>query len=113
MSPELDEKRRLLNMWLARENLSRKELAARLQVSEASVYNWLSCTNIPEKRWLEIKAMFEPNEEQSQPIEQFRAVGIGFSDEELLKLRKVAGDKPLDVYVRELTLKHVRQELGE
>lgn len=113
MSPELDEKRRLLNMWLARENLSRKELAARLQVSEASVYNWLSCTNIPEKRWLELKAMFEPETVQAQPKEQFRAVGVGFSDEELLKLQKIAGEKPLDVFVREIALKHLRQELGE
>lgn len=111
MSIDLEQKRKFINMWLARDGLSRKDLANKLQVSEASVYNWLSCTNIPDRRWQEIKAIFEP--EDKKPIEPdlMRAVAVGFSSEELQVLKEIAGDTPLDVLLREIALEKMRNIL--
>jgi hypothetical protein len=111
MSIDLEQKRKAINMWLARDSLSRKDLANKLHVSEASVYNWLSCTNIPEKRWQEIKALFEPNEKPTPEPEMMRAVAVGFTSEELSDLKMIAGDKPLDVLLRELALERMNDIL--
>lgn len=111
MSIDLEQKRKLINMWLARDGLSRKDLANKLQVSEASVYNWVSCTNIPDKRWEEIKAIFETEEKPPIEPELMRAVAVGFSEEELRDLKRMAGDTPLDILLRELALEKMRNIL--
>lgn len=114
MNTDIEQKRKQLNMWLARDSLTRKDLAARLQVSEASVYNWLSCTNIPEKRWAQIKAIFETEEKNEAPeADLLRAVAVGFTSEELTDLKLIAGDKPLDVMLRELALERMRSILNK
>lgn len=74
----LIERRTQLNIWLASKNMSRKELADACNVSEATVYGWLSNTNISDKRWQELKTLFETNE----PPPEHLPITLSFTDEE-------------------------------
>jgi hypothetical protein len=87
--------------------MSRTELAEKLNVSLASVNNWLSCTNIPEKRWLDIIELFEEPEQ----VERKRIIGSAFSDEELELIKKAAGDIPLEEFVRDTLLKRINRDI--
>lgn len=109
MSIDLEQKRKLINMWLARDGLSRKDLANKLQVSEASVYNWLSCTNIPDRRWQEIKAIFDP--EDTPPEPRNRILGSNFSEAEVEKIKLAANGARLEDFIRELILKQIKEDL--
>ena len=104
---ETEERRNQLRVWLAREGLTRKEFAARLGVSEASAYGWLSCTNIPNNRWKEITAFFETTEKQ--PESQRRVVGSTFTDEEISQMEKAANGIPLDLFLRRCILDQTRK----
>ena len=94
-----------MRTWLLKEGMSRTELAEKLKVSLASVNNWLSCTNIPEKRWQDITKLFD---EPEQP-ERKRIIGSAFSDEELELIKKAAGDMPLEEFARESMLLRIKQ----
>ena len=88
--------------------MSRPQLAKKLNVSLASVNNWLSCTNIPEKRWQDIASLFEPE----QP-ERKRIVGSSFSDEEVALIKKAAGDMPIEEFVRKTLLSKIKNDIGD
>ena len=105
---ETEERRNQLRIWLAREGLTRKEFAARLGVSEASAYGWLSCTNIPNARWKEITAFFEKNTNEEQQVQR-RVVGSTFTDAEISLMEKAAGDVPLDLFFRQSVLEMTRR----
>ena len=109
MNLNIEQKRKQLNLWLARDGLSRKDLATMLQVSEASVYNWLSCTNIPDRRWQEIRDIFETPKEPEEP--RNRILGSNFSDSEVEKIKLAANGIQLEEYIRELVLRQIRQDL--
>lgn len=110
-SNETEKRRGLLNVWLAEKNMSRIELAKLCNVSESTVYGWLSNTNISDKRWEQLKVFFEPPEEKDKKEESLRAVAVGFTSEELSDLKMIAGDKPLDVLLRELALERMNDIL--
>ena len=113
-SNETEKRRSLLNVWLAEKNMSRIELAKLCNVSESTVYGWLSNTNISDRRWEQIKVFFEPPDEEKAPeAELLRAVAVGFTSEELSDLKMIAGDKPLDVLLRELALERMNDILNK
>lgn len=104
---ETEERRNQLRIWLAREGMTRKEFAARLGVSEASAYGWLSCTNIPNTRWKEITAFFE--KETDKEPQQRRVVGATFTDDEIKLMEKAANGIPLDLFFRQSALEMTRR----
>lgn len=107
MNKEETEKRRTqLKVWLAREGLTRREFAEKLGVSEASAYNWLSCTNIPDKRWKEITNFFT---KLTSPPEQLRVVGSTFTSEEIELMKKAANGEPLESFLRRCILEQTRR----
>lgn len=106
------QKRRQLNSWLAQAGMNRKDFAAQFGVSEASVYNWLSCTNIPDKRWKQIKEFFSKTDNEATP-EQFRVVGAAFSDEEVERMKEAANGMSLEAYFRQCILDKTKDILGE
>ena len=77
-SKNIEERRMQLRTWLVQSGMSRTQLAERLGVTLASVNNWLSCTNIPEKRWTDILTLFEAKSEAPRN----RIVGTALTDEE-------------------------------
>lgn len=80
-----NENRRIqLEVWLSQKKMSKKELAAKLGVTESAVYGWFSNTRIPEKRWQEMKAFFCKDFEQPEP--GCIAVEVSFSEEDWQKL---------------------------
>ena len=106
---ETNERRQQLRLWLARDGMTRRDLAEQLGVSEASAYGWLSCTNIPDKRWKQLKEVFEKKEE----IERNRIVGTTLSDEEMISFEKAAekmGMSKEDLF-RECILRQLKQDL--
>ena len=78
-SKNIEERRMQLRTWLVQSGMSRPQLAERLGVTLASVNNWLSCTNIPEKRWTDILTLFEAKSEAPRN----RIVGTTLTDEEM------------------------------
>jgi predicted transcriptional regulator len=75
----IEERRTMLRTWLVQSGMSRTELADRLGVTLASVNNWLSCTNIPQKRWEDILSIFEAEKEAPRN----RIIGTTLNDEEM------------------------------
>lgn len=110
---ELNKRRQQLNIWLAEKNLSRKALADMLNIAESTVYGWLSCTNISDKRWKEIKAIFTPEEPQPKQ-EQLRAVALALTDEEYSTLAKMAEEMnmPIDLFIRQSMLELRKNKLN-
>lgn len=106
---ENEKRRQQLDVWLAKRKMSRKQFAAELGVSEASVYGWLSNTIIPNKRWMQIEAFFA---EDTAPI-RHRVVGSTFTDEEADRIRRAAGEKSIEEYLRETLLRQADKDLGE
>lgn len=82
----IEERRTLLRTWLLQSGMSRSELAEKLGVTLASVNNWLSCTNIPEKRWEGIASLFNKHEEP----ERNRIVGTSLSEQEMALVEAAA-----------------------
>lgn len=94
-----------MRTWLLNSGMSRVELAKKLDVSLASINNWLSCTNIPEKRWEDIIDLFS---EPEQP-ERKRIIGGPFSDEEYAAIKKEAGEMSLEDFARESLLMRIKR----
>ena len=109
---ETEKRRTQLDVWMAKRGITRKQLAIELGVSEASVYGWLSNTNIPDKRWEDLKAFFS-EEEEEKPILEFRAVSFVASKVDEENIRKVADmcGMSVDEFVRETILQKVRERL--
>ena len=76
---EITQRRIQLGVWLTQRQMTKKQLAAQLGVSEASVYGWCSNTNIPDNRWQELKAFFSEGEE---PAPGCVALNVEIPDEE-------------------------------
>lgn len=106
------DRRKQLKEWLAQAGMNRKDFAAQFGVSEASVYNWLSCTNIPDKRWKQIKEFFAKTADEATP-EQFRVVGAVFSAEEVEKMKEAANGMALEAYLRQCILRQIKADLSE
>lgn len=90
-SQETEKRRKQLNIWLASKNMSRIELASLCNVSESTVYGWLSNTNISDKRWEQIKSHFEPPENrdtESSQGEKLRAIATIFNEELIERMNK-------------------------
>lgn len=112
MTPRnIEEQRTLIRTWLIQSGMTRQQLAQQLDVSLASINNWLSCTNIPEKRWNAIMKLFEQKEE---PVRD-RIVGTSLTKEEMERLEEAAKKIGLSVndFFRECILRQVKQDLGE
>ena len=108
---ETEERRQQLRLWLARDGMTRRDLAEQLGVSEASAYGWLSCTNIPDKRWKQLKDFFDKKDE----IERNRIVGTTFSDEEMKAFEKAAEKMGMskEDFFRECILRQVKIDLQQ
>ena len=112
----LDEKRAKIKYWLDVSGLSRQEVAEKLSVHVSSLNGWLSNKSLPLKRWLEIKAIFEPEAEENKPEEKsetFRAVALLFTEEQLKDINSLAGDVPVEEFIRAITLEKTRKVLNK
>jgi transposase len=108
---ETEERRQQLRVWLSRDGMTRKDLAVALGVSEASAYGWLSCTNIPDKRWKQIKDFFDNKETP----ERKRIIGTTLSDTEMERAEealKKAGIQ-MEELLRESLFEKIKSLLGE
>lgn len=85
-SNKIEERRTKIKTWLLQTGMTRPQLAARLGVTLASVNNWLSCTNIPERRWNDILSVFN---EETEPVRN-RIVGTSLTDEEMAFVEEAA-----------------------
>lgn len=107
----IEEKRAKIKYWLDMSGMSRQELSDRLNVHISSLHGWLSNKSLPDKRWKDIKAIFEAEEKSPREAELMRAVAVGFTSDELQDLKQIAGDTPLDVLLREIALEKMRNIL--
>lgn len=91
--------------------MSRVDLAEKLGVSLASVNNWLSCSNIPDKRWQDIEELFKGTDEaiNQSPV---RVVGAAFSEEEMKRMEKAAKGQPLDLFFRDCIIEKTNDILS-
>ena len=118
-SQETEKRRKQLNIWLASKNMSRIELANLCNVSESTVYGWLSNTNISDKRWEQIKSYFEPPDKQdTEPVqsEKLRAIATIFNDELMERMKKAKekiGCAEDSDFVHRATLKLIEDILKE
>ncbi|MBQ8238898.1 MAG: hypothetical protein IJZ39_12235 [Oscillospiraceae bacterium] len=113
---ELENKREQLDIWLRRSKLSRKQFAEEFRVSEATVYGWLSNTNIPEKRWESIRAFFlDRGVVEEKPRWYWRAVGVLIMGPDADKMEKIASEqgKSISDFIRDAALEKMRFLLGE
>lgn len=110
----IEDKRTKLRTWLIQAGMTRVELAEKLGVTLASVNNWLSCTNIPERRWANIEKIFSSVVEDEEPRRN-RIVGTTLSDEEYANAQKAAAllDMSFEKFFREALLIQVKKDLGE
>lgn len=113
----LDEKRAKIKYWLDMSGLSRQEVADKLGVHISSLNGWLSNKSLPEKRWLDIKAFFNADKEEPKETapqgESFRAVALLFTSEQLAEIKALAGDVPVEEFIRESTLAMTRRILNK
>lgn len=83
----LDEKRAKLKAWLALHRLSRKEFSEKIGMSVTSINGWFSNTNIPDKKWEEVKALFE---EPENPSPVYHAVAVAIPEDLNEQFKKAA-----------------------
>lgn len=110
----LEQRRAKIKYWLDVHNISRQEVAEKLGVHISSLNGWLSNKHIPEKRWQDIESLFKPKTEEPPPQQQggkFRAVGLLFTAEQLEEIKAIAGDTPIEDFIREATLSLARKIL--
>lgn len=112
LNTHINERRAKIKFWLDISGMTRQELADKVKVHISSLNGWLSNKSIPDKRWIEIKAIFEPEEKSPIEPDLMRAVAVGFTSEELRDLKEIAGDTPLDILLRELALEKMRDILN-
>ncbi len=112
LNTQLNERRAKIKFWLDISGMTRQELADKVKVHISSLNGWLSNKSIPDKRWIEIKAIFEPEEKSTIEPDLMRAVAVGFTSEELRDLKEIDGDTPLDILLRELALEKMRDILN-
>lgn len=89
-----------------------KDFASQLGVSEASAYNWVSCTNIPDKRWKQIEDFFK-KEDADAKIEQLRVIGAAFSEQETKLIEEAAKGMSLNEFFRNCILDKINDILRE
>ena len=91
--------------------MTRRDLAEKLGVSEASAYGWLSCTNIPDKRWKQLKDFFDKKNE----VARKRIVGTTLSEEEMEAFEKAAEKMGMtkEDFFRECILLQVKKDLQQ
>lgn len=113
MQEDIETKRAKLKSWLALHQMSRKEFAEKIGMSVTSINGWFSNTNIPDKKWLEIKALFEEQETKPEPV--YRAVAFAVPDELAEKFKKAAEIEGLTLseFVRQAALKVTREILKD
>lgn len=78
------EKRARIKYWLDIHEMSRKELAEKLSVSENALNGWLSTKPIPPARWDEIAELFE------EPEKRDHIYTCSFTSEQSLRLLEAA-----------------------
>lgn len=95
----IEEKRAKIKFWLDLSGMTRQELAAKVKVHISSLNGWLSNKTIPDKRWLAIKAIFEPEqspeEENAELVDlsTVRSVTILYPEEKHNKLEEMSKKK--------------------
>lgn len=110
---DLETKRAKLKSWLALRRMSRKDFAKQIGMSFTSINGWFSNTNIPDKKWQEIKALFEAeNKPAKQPV--FRVVAFAVPEEDHEMFCKAAETQDLSVeeFVRQSSLEAVKKLLS-
>ena len=100
-----------IKYWLEVHDVSRRELADKLQVTESALNGWLSNKALPPARWEEIKTIFEQYEEP----ERKRIVGTSLSEKEFSDMKMLAERRGLtiDAFFRECLLKQAQLDLSE
>lgn len=95
MNPQEIEKKAKIKYWLEVSGMGRKELTQKLNVSENALNGWLSTKDIPPARWLEIKSIFENEEEKPKVIDlsTIRPVTILYTDMKYARLEEIANKK--------------------
>ena len=78
------EKRARIKYWLDIHEMSRKELAEKLSVSENALNGWLSTKPIPPARWDKIAEIFE------EPEKRDHIYTCSFTSEQSLRLLEAA-----------------------
>ena len=109
---DVDKKNRArIKYWLELYDMSRKELADKLGVTESALNGWLATRALPPARWEEIKSIFEQYEEP----ERKRIIGTSVSDEEYANMQKVAEKQGLNMetYFRACILAQMDKDLRD
>lgn len=111
-SETIETKRAKLKAWLALHQMSRQDFADKVQMSVTSINGWFANKNIPERKWKEIKAIFETEEEQPVPV--YRAVAIAVPDELNEQMQKAAAmtGLSLEAFVQQAALEITRKILN-
>ncbi len=114
MKEDLDTKRAKLKSWLALNRMSRADLADKLGMSVTSINGWFSNTNISDRKWTEIKRLFEvqtdaPDSRMVDP-EQLKVVATIFTASDLDRLKTAADILGISVeeLVRQSALERIR-----
>ena len=100
-----------IKYWLEVSEMSRKELADKLGVTESALNGWLATRSIPPARWEEIKEIFAKYEQPERNI----VVGTSLSDEEFAKMKQAAAivGMTLEEFFRDCLLSQARKDLGK
>lgn len=111
MKDELKKNRAQIKYWLEVHEMSRRELADKLQVTEAALNGWLSNKPLPPARWEEISELFSKYE---KPVRN-RIIGTSLSDSEYAKIQKAVEILGVshEEFFREAILIQVKKDLGE
>ena len=104
------EKKAKIKYWLEVSGMGRKELSQKINVSENALNGWLSTKDIPPARWIEIKALFEPEEVPSEP--RNKILGGNFTDSEVEAITKASKGEEMADFIRKLVLRQIAQDIG-
>lgn len=110
---DIETKRAKLKSWLALHRMSRKDFAAKIGMSFTSINGWFSNTNIPDKKWKEIKAFFEAEATPSKPP-VFRIIAFTVPEEDHAMFSEAAEKQDLSIeeFVRQSSLEVARKLLN-
>lgn len=113
---ELDDKRTQLDIWLRKSRMTRKQFAEEFGVSEATAYGWLSNTNIPLRRWDDIRAFFlKKGVVEEKPKWEWRAIPVLVTSPEAKRMEEAAAicGEELKDFIRRAALEETKRILGE
>lgn len=106
-SQQSETRRKLLKIWLIKNDKRPADLADALGVSVAAVNGWKSNQPIQDGRWNEIKSFF--GETENPPNETFRAIGFAVTDAQYASIEGAAKKENMsvDIFARDAVLEKV------